>query len=222
VRVDLTERTFDAVLFDNDGTLVDSTAAVSRAWARWAEEHGVRLDSLDDWHGVPAAAIIAQIAPELDQAAALARIVDIEVADVTDVAILPGARQALEAVGDRAAIATSGTRDLALARLGAVGIVVPASLVTADDVRRGKPDPEPYLLAAARVGADPARCLVVEDAPSGLASARAAGCATIAVTTTYAAEVLDADLVVGDLSQVRFLSTDDGITVSLVGADVDA
>lgn len=213
---DLTTRTFDAVLFDNDGTLVDSSASAERAWIAWGAEYGVDITSLHGLHGVPAAAIIAERAPGLDQAAALQRIIDLETADVDDVTALPGAADALAALGARATIATSATRDLAVRRLEAVGLPVPPDLVTVEEISRGKPDPEPYLLAAERMGADPARCLVVEDAPSGLASARAAGMASLAVTTTNAADDLDDDLVVPDLSAVRFIVDDDGVRLTLV------
>ena len=92
---------------------------------------------------------------------------------------------------------------VAEARLRAAGIDPPAALVTADDVRRGKPDPEPYLLGAARLGVEPARCLVIEDAPAGLAAGRAAGMQTVGVATTHEAADLDADLVVAGLQDLH-------------------
>ncbi|MCE0486519.1 HAD-IA family hydrolase [Ornithinimicrobium sediminis] len=211
----LTHRTFAAVLFDNDGTLIDSAPAVVRAWTTWAAEHGVDILTLRGFHGVPAAGIIQAVAPHLDQQAALARIIELEESDTTDVLALPGAVEALTALGPRAAIATSATRGLALARLHAAGIPLPEVIVTVEDITHGKPHPEPYLLAAERVGADPADCLVVEDAPSGLTSARAAGCATVAVVTTGERHELEADLVVPDLSHVRFGTTSGRVALSL-------
>ena len=125
--------------------------------------------------------------------------------------MLPGAAHALAAVHDaKSAIATSCTVPLARARIAAAALVPPNVLVTADDVANGKPSPDPYLEAAARLGVDPADCLVVEDAPAGLTSARTAGCATLAVVTTTAAEKLEADAVVPDLSHVDFVVTGDG------------
>lgn len=217
------DRTFAAVIFDNDGTLVDSTGSVRRSWVRWAEEHGVDPRRLLGFHGVPAASIIAAVAPEFDPVAAQARIDELEVADVEGVVALPGVQDALTALavaeGEPAlhAIATSAHRELAEVRLGAAGVAVPDAFVTVDDVERGKPDPEPFLLAAERLGADPAECLVCEDAPSGVTAARAAGCAVLAVTTTTAPEELaDADLVVDSLADVTFAVGDDGrIQVSL-------
>lgn len=215
VNTPLTDRVFAAVLFDNDGTLIDSTPAVERSWATWALEHGVDLRSLAGYHGMPSAAIIAAAAPRVDQDAALRRIIELEEGDTEGVVALPGAIAALSRLGPRAAIATSATRDLALTRLARAGIPRPAVLVTADDITRGKPDPEPYLLAAERLGVDPRDCLVVEDAPSGLASARAAGCATLAVVTTGQRHELDADLVVTDLSAVDFALTEQGARLGL-------
>jgi sugar-phosphatase len=210
----LTDRTFAAVLFDNDGTLIDSAPAVVRAWTTWADEHGVDIFTLQGFHGVPAVGIIEAVAPHLDQDAALARIIELEEADTTDVLALPGAVDALNVLGDRAAIATSATRDLALARLHAAGIPLPEVIVTVEDITHGKPHPEPYQLAARLIGVDPADCLVVEDAPSGLASARAAGCATLAVVTTGERHELEADLVVPDLSHVRFAVGARGVSVA--------
>lgn len=205
---------FAAVLFDMDGTLIDSTPSVERCWARWAEAEGVPLERLLGRHGVPARAIAAALVPAERVPAAVRRIEALEVADTDGITPLPGAAAALAALpAGRAAIATSCTRPLAAARVAASGIAAPSVLVTADDVTHGKPDPEPFRLAAERLGVDPARCLVVEDAPAGLAGARAAGCATLAVTTTTPPEGLDADVVVRDLAAVRIVAGDDGVTV---------
>ncbi|MEJ5945874.1 HAD-IA family hydrolase [Pseudokineococcus basanitobsidens] len=208
---------FAAVLFDMDGTLVDSTPSVERCWARWAQEMGIDAEQLLGWHGVPARAIAQALLPADRVEEGVARITELETQDTEGIRALPGALAALAALpAARAAIATSCTRPLALARLGAAGVEAPAVLVTADDVVRGKPDPEPFLLAAQRLGVDPARCLVVEDAPAGVAAARAAGCATLGVTTTTAADGLAADVVVRDLGRVRVLVAEDGVRV--VGA----
>lgn len=200
----LTGLTFAAVIFDMDGTLVDSTPAVVRSWALWAVEQGIDPNRLAGFHGVPAAAVVAALLDAEAVPAALARITELETADVDGVVPLPGTVDALSTLGGCAAIATSCTRDLAAVRIAASGIPAPAVVVTVDDVAHGKPAPDPYLLAAERLGVDPYDCLVVEDAPAGLTSARAAGCRTLAVTTTTPVDKLDADAVVGDLSQVRF------------------
>ena len=206
-------RVFDAVLFDLDGTLINSTAAVLRSWVTWAREHDIEVSRLEGNHGVPAAQIIASVLPADRLPAALARI-EIEVADVEGILVLPGAVQALQALGaGRSAIVTSCTRELVRARLAATGLVAPEVVVTADDVTTGKPDPAPYLLGAQRLGVDPARCLVVEDAPMGLLAGRLAGAATLAVTTTTPAAELVADAVVIDLSNVEFTMAADGVRV---------
>jgi sugar-phosphatase len=135
--------------------------------------------------------------------------------------VLPGAREALEAVAGLGAIVTSCTVPLARARLDATALARPDLVVTADDVDRGKPHPDPYLLAARRLGVEPGECLVVEDAPSGLEAGRAAGCATLAVTTTTAAADLLADLVVGTLADVSFTLVGDRVRVGLRGGDAE-
>lgn len=214
---DLTTRTFAAVLFDNDGTLTDSRGAVGRSWLAWAVDHGVDPAVLVAYHGVPTSSIVRAVAPHLDVAAATADIDARELRDVDGVTALPGAAAALAAVGGRAALVTSASRELALLRLRAAGLTPPAVLVAADDISQGKPDPEPYLVAAHRLGVEPSRCLVVEDAPAGLESARDAGAATLAVTTTSRREQLAplADLVVDDLSAVELVTAASGVRVRL-------
>jgi sugar-phosphatase len=205
----VTDRAFAAVLFDNDGTLTDSTAAVNRSWSTWARELDLDPARLQGYHGVTAASIVDQLVPEGQREAALARIVEIELADTDGVVALPGAVEAVQALGDRGAIVTSATLDLAAARLEAAGIAAPALMITADNITRGKPDPQPFLRAAEALGVSPSECLVVEDSTSGTTAARAAGCAVLAVLSTTAEEDLDADLIVPDLSHVRF-SVDGG------------
>jgi len=201
----LSQQVFDAVIFDMDGTLIDSVPAVERSWGIWAAEHGQDADTIKRFHGVPAAGIVEMLIPEDQRQAAINRIVELEVADVEGIVVLPGAAEALAAVkGAKNAIATSCTADLAKARITATGLHAPTVLVTADDVSRGKPDPEPFLMAAERLGVDPKRCLVIEDAPAGIAAARAAGCFSLGVLTTSSAEQMPADALIPDLSAVRF------------------
>ena len=215
----LTDRSFAAVIFDNDGTLVDSTPAVRRSWSRWAREHDVQPELLVDRHGTPAAEIIAAVAPHVDPAAALQRIVHLETTDLDGVIPLPGAVEAVRALGRRyAAIATSATRELGAARLDAAGIPKLDVVITYDDVKRGKPAPDPFLLAATRLGVEASECLVVEDANAGLAGARAAGCATLAVTTTLPAAELTADAIVTSLDDVRFALEGERVRVTSASA----
>lgn len=212
--------TFDAVLFDMDGTLISSLASVVRSWTRLAQEFAIGVDLERDFHfhGIPARDIVETLMADRDaaeRARAQRRIVELEVLDTGDIEVLPGAREALLALAEdgRCAIVTSCDLALAAARLAASGLPTPALVVTADDVTRGKPDPEPYLLGAQRLGADPARCLVVEDAAAGLVSGRDAGATTLAVATQSHADRLEADVVVADLGAVRFEVTADGVRV---------
>ncbi|MFI7587655.1 HAD-IA family hydrolase [Spongisporangium articulatum] len=207
-------RVFAAVLFDMDGTLIDSHPAVERSWVRWAQEHDVPLSSFAGMHGRPAADIVALFLPPERREAAFRRIEQLETEDTDGVVVLPGTVDALAALPPgRAAIVTSCTAPLARARIGASGLVQPSVLVTADQVTAGKPAPDPYLLAAQRLGVSAAQCLVVEDAPAGLAAGRAAGAATLAVTVTHKASELDADAVVETLADVRFVVGDGGVRV---------
>jgi len=212
---DVLSETFGAVLFDMDGTLLDSLAPVVRSWTRWAAEYGVSLQELRNTptHGRPARDIVADFVPAQQVDAAYDRIVDLEIADTDGCVPLPGALAALVATGARSAVVTSCSAPLAAARLRAAGIPTPAVVVTADDVSRGKPDAEPFLLAAKLLGVEPAACLVVEDAPAGLAAAAAAGCAALALTTTHTADELSADLVVATLADVTLLAAPDGLRV---------
>lgn len=210
----LAGRTFDAVLFDMDGTLIDSAPAVERSWVRWAKEQGL-IDYRHADHGKPARSIVASLMGADRVEESLARIIEIETDDTGGIRALDGAAELLNTLpANRIAIVTSCTRGLADARLRAARLQPPPVLVTFDDITEGKPHPEGYLLAARRLGADPARCLVVEDAPVGLMAARAAGCATLAVTGTFPAHDLEADLVIPGLTGLRFLETGKGIRLS--------
>ncbi|MEV5980503.1 HAD-IA family hydrolase [Streptomyces sp. NPDC052114] len=208
----------DALLFDNDGTLISSMESVYRCWTRWAQEYGITAEDFArvELHGRPAAEIAADLLPAEKVAGAVARIEELEVSDVAGgVVLLPGTRALLESLPmDRWAVVTSATRVLAEARLAEVG-VRPGLVIAADDITRGKPDPEPFLLAAAKLGAEPARCVVFEDAPAGLAAGRAAGMRTVALTTTHTADELTADVVVKDLSAVSAQATAGGVEISL-------
>ena len=191
-----------AVLFDMDGTLVDSDAAVERAWERWAAEYAVDpAAALAIAHGSPADRTIRRLLPDLDDqavATAAARQLALQYDDLSDVVATPGTHELLDTLarlGLPWAVVTSADVRLAQARLGAAGIVAPV-LVTVDDVRVGKPDPEGYLRAAALLGVPVARCLVVEDAEVGLRAGRAAGALTAAL------KGLDGDLRLHDLAQL--------------------
>ncbi len=209
-----------AALFDNDGTLLSSLDSVVRCWTRWAGEYGVTAEDFAriGLHGRPAAEIVADLLPADRVPEALRRIDELELEDVTGpdgggVAPLPGAGERTGArPADRWAVVTSATRRLAEARLARAGLSAPL-VVAAEDITRGKPDPEPYLLAAAELGVDPARCVVFEDAPAGVAAGRAAGMTTVALATTHRPDELDADVVIKDLSAVSVQVTAGGLEI---------
>jgi sugar-phosphatase len=190
---------YGAVLADLDGTLVDSDAPMRRAWTAFAGRHGLDPDRvIAAGQGRPSRETAAELAPDApEEAAWLERT---EIADTAGITVIPGAH-ALLAAPLRFAIVTSCTRALAVARLGAAGLPLPETLVCADEITRGKPDPEPYLLGAERLGVEPVNCVVLEDAPAGIAAGKAAGMTVIALSTTHApAELAGADAVIGDLT----------------------
>ena len=204
-----------ALLFDNDGVLVDSDDAGQEAWARWCEEHGqdpaVVLPII---HGRRAADTIALLLPEADRAAAGDRINALELETAYAVKPLPGAHDLLTSLeGGLWAVVTSATRPLALARLEAAGLPLPPVLVTADDVDAGKPAPDPYLAAARELGVDPTGCVVLEDAPAGVQAGLAAGARVVGVSLKDGAS--GAWLTVDDLRQVTGMPADGGIRLTV-------
>jgi mannitol-1-/sugar-/sorbitol-6-phosphatase len=181
-----------AILSDLDGVLVDSQAAIMRAWHTWGAQNGIAREAIDGIvHGRPSREVIRTIAPHLDAVAEAHTVEALEVDDVEGIVALPGAR-ALFARPEPVAVVTSGTLPLATARLRTVGLPVPAVLVTPERLSRGKPDPEGYLLAAGELGFRTADCVVFEDAPAGVQAGRAAGCHVVGITTTHDRAELDA------------------------------
>ena len=183
--------TFVAVISDLDGVLVDSSAPTVRSWAKWGDRHGLDGAAIQAGnHGRPARAVLAEHVPPHHLDADADFLTHAETTDTEGVVAMPGAGDVLAL--PRVAIATSCTAPLARARLAAAGLPEPEVLVTSDQVENGKPAPDPYLLAAERLGVDPAACVVFEDAPAGIESGRAAGMTVWAVTTTHEPEALTA------------------------------
>jgi sugar-phosphatase len=198
-------RVVRAVLFDLDGVLVESREATERVWLAWALKNGIGEEELRSaMHGVRSVEVVRALRPGLDAVVEARGIEDAQARDVDGLRAIRGAAEALGALREeRVAVVTSATRPLAAARLGAVGIGPPAVMVTADDVSRGKPDPEGYLSAARRLGVDPSEALVVEDAPPGIEAGRVAGAAVVAVTSTHArAELGAADVIIETLEEL--------------------
>jgi sugar-phosphatase len=180
------EITCGALLFDLDGVLIDSTPAVIRVWTQWAMAHGFDPDEVvRKAHGRPSISTVREYLPHADDEAENRVVESGEIADLNGVVPLPGARELLEALPpDRWTIVTSCTRQLGTTRLRAAGLPIPPRLVTCDDVKNGKPDPEPYRKGASLLGVAAKDCIVVEDAPAGIRAGKAAGARVIACRTT--------------------------------------
>jgi sugar-phosphatase len=207
------------ILFDMDGVLVSSIGSVRRCWRRWAKMYSVpNAEEYEVPHGVRAIDIVKALRPDIDPREGLRAIEDMEVQDVADLQVLPGVKTLLAGLPlERWAIVTSSTRRLLLVRLKAAGLTVPERIISADDVERGKPDPEPYRRGAELLGLRPEDCVVVEDAPSGVGAGKAAGCRVLGVLGTHsAAELHEADWVVGSLEGLAVVVDGAGLELRFV------
>ncbi|MER2194982.1 HAD-IA family hydrolase [Methylobacterium brachiatum] len=214
---DLPTRRFAAFLFDMDGTIISSIASAERAWTRWAQSHGLDVARfLPTIHGVRSVDTIRRLGlPGVDPEAEAAAITQAEIEDVGDIAEIPGARAFLQALPpERWAIVTSAPRELALRRLDAAGMPVPALLVAAEDIDRGKPAPDCFLLAAERLGVAAADCLVFEDAPAGIQAGAAAGATVVVVTATHHAPIETAHATIPDYRALTVDAGPDGLRIA--------
>ncbi|KDR83939.1 hypothetical protein GALMADRAFT_150979 [Galerina marginata CBS 339.88] len=224
-----------ALLFDMDGTLVDSTAGVVGAWELFRQSyptidvhyilsssHGVRtVDNLKTHCGIEDPEILESEAERFERAI----VTTSSEGGRQGIVLLPGVKPIMQEIAPARflpnpcwAICTSATRAYASSALSITGIPVPDAFVVSEDVSKGKPFPDPYLLGAEKCGVKPEDCLVFEDAPSGIRSGRAAGCKTVALLTTHSREQLEAaqpDFIVKDLSCVSIKRTEKGITVTI-------
>jgi mannitol-1-/sugar-/sorbitol-6-phosphatase len=196
-----------ALLFGMDGVLIDSTPAVTRVWSRWAREHGFNPDEVvHKAHGRPSIATISEFLPNADYEAENREVERNELLDLDGIVPLPGVRELLASLPtNRWTIVTSCTKPLAHARIRAAGLSAPSRMITATDITRGKPDPEPYLKGAALLGFAPQDCLVIEDASAGVRSGKAAGARVIASQTTETNDLLielGVDWIVRDCSSL--------------------
>jgi sugar-phosphatase len=210
---DLAGRTFGALLFDMDGTILSSIKAAERVWAIWAERHGLDVASfLPTIHGVRTIETIRRLGlPGVDPAAEAESITQAEMHDVEGVEQIAGAAAFLDALPkDRWAIVTSAPLALALCRIEAAHLPVPIILVTAEDVSQGKPAPDGFLLAASRLGQKPEDCLIFEDAPPGIAAAEAAGATVIVVTAAHVHRLETMHATIDDYGMLRISVSDNG------------
>jgi sugar-phosphatase len=208
--------TAKGILFDMDGVLISSIESVVRCWRRWAELYEVpNAAEFEVPHGIRAIDIVKMLRPDIDPQEGLRVIEDMEVEDVADLKVLPGVKTLLDGLPlERWAIVTSSTRRLLLVRLKAAGLPVSKRIISADEVERGKPDPEPYRRGAELLGFRPEECLVVEDAPSGVGAGKAAGCRVLGVLGTHSAEELGgADWIVESLEGLAVTANPDGLEV---------
>lgn len=180
-----------AVLFDLDGTLVNSKPAVERAWIQLAQEASIPLEKMSGLHGIPAEQSLRKILPYRSESEIIKwveRIEYLESSDTNGVIAIDGAIELLAKLDEKKilwTIVTSCTTPLALSRVKAAGIPFPENSVTFNDVEKGKPFPDPFLLGAKRLGVNPKDCVVVEDAPAGVIAGKAAGCVVAAVLTSH-------------------------------------
>jgi sugar-phosphatase len=211
-------RRCEALLLDLDGVLVDSRAVVERTWRRWAQEHGLDAGPLlEAAHGRRTRDTLKAVAPGVEIEREVRWLDAAELEDLDGLVAVAGAVELVLALPQHAwAVVTSCGLELARRRLARAGVPAPATLVTSEDVPRGKPAPDGYRLAAKRLGRAPASCVAVEDAPPGIAAAREAGATVVALATTHAAEVLaDADVVIPDLRSLRLRTEAGGLIVEI-------
>ncbi|WP_413722534.1 HAD-IA family hydrolase [Sodalis sp. RH23] len=212
-----TDQRFAAFLFDMDGTLLNSIASAERVWSRWAARHGLDVATfLPTIHGVRSVETIRRLnLPGVDPEAEARAITQAEIEDTDGIVPIAHAPDFLAVLPpDRWAIVTSAPRELALRRLRAAGLRVPALLISAEDVVRGKPAPDCYLMAADRLGVDAGRCLVFEDAPAGIAAAEAAGARVVVITATHRHPMRVRHLALADYGEYRAAADTGGLILA--------
>jgi sugar-phosphatase len=202
------------ILFDMDGVLVSSLGSVERSWTNWAEARGIDpAFAIRTAHGRRAIETVRILRPDLNDEQELKWLEDMEVEDNDGLEILTGVKNILEALPEKYwTVVTSATDRLARSRMQYGGIPVPAQIITADMVTRGKPDPEPYLRGAELLGLKPGECLVIEDSASGAKAGHAAGCKVLATLFSHSLESLAAaDWIVDSLENVSVRLVEDQV-----------
>ncbi|MBA3425274.1 MAG: HAD family hydrolase [Rubrobacter sp.] len=199
----------EAVLFDLDGVLVDSTRAVVRIWSEWAKRQGIQAERiLEVAHGRRTIETVHLVAPHLDAEEETRELERVEIGDLDGVLEVEGALELISSIPDSGwTVVTSGPRALASRRLEHVGLPRPDRFIAAEDVTEGKPHPDAYLKGAEILGASPEDCVVIEDAPSGIRAGKSAGMTVVAVATTHDEDDLsEADAIVASLADIRVVT----------------
>ena len=209
-------RKFAAFLFDMDGTVLNSIASAERVWTKWAQRHGLDVAAfLPTIHGKRAIETIgALMLPGVDVVAEADALLKAEADDLEGIVPIPGAVAFLRSLPpERWAIVTSAPRELALLRIEAAGILVPAMMVTAEDVTHGKPAPDCFLLAARRLGVEARDCLVFEDAPAGIAAGEASGASVMVISATHVHPLVTPHPTIRSYDEIGIALDDSGFIV---------
>jgi sugar-phosphatase len=208
-----------AVLFDMDGTLVDSTQIVELAWSRWAARNNIPLkDVLSFSHGRPTIATLEHFLPGRDHSGELEELSRFEMTRTEGILAVPGAARVLEALQSQNlpwAVVTSASRKLAELRITAAGLPLPAVIVPIDEIRNGKPDPEGFLYAAAQLGVAPGQCLVFEDTRPGIDAGLSAGMHVVGLLTTCSSQQLRHRPLIGDFRDVEIRNEGDFLKIDI-------
>jgi mannitol-1-/sugar-/sorbitol-6-phosphatase len=205
----------DGVLFDLDEVLIDSTGNIMRHWQVWADRNSIDINEINRVaHGLRTIETMRLVAPHLDSEKEAYLFFETELEDTSGIVAIEGAKEILSRLPANAwAIVTSGCLELVKVRLAKAGLPFPKFLVTADDVRDGKPSPEPYLAGAKRLGLDPRLCIVIEDAPAGVEAGKKAGMRVIGITSTNSRDALlekGADLILENLADLEIRELQNG------------
>ncbi|MGO4450827.1 HAD family hydrolase [Phyllobacterium sp. TAF24] len=204
---------FSALLFDMDGTVLNSLAAAERVWGDWARSKGLDVEAfMPTMHGSRGIDTISRLGlPGVDPVAEAAEIERAEIDDVEGIIAIPGAVAFLKSLPPQSwAIVTSAPILLAKRRMEAAGIPFPEIMVTAEDVSIGKPDPQCYLLGAKKLGVDIADCLVFEDAPAGIQAGEAAGAEVLVITATQVHKLATQHATITDYNDITAEIGNDG------------
>lgn len=210
----------DTVLFDFDGVLIDSTENILRHWKDWADQHGIDMDEVNRAvHGMRAIETMRIVAPHLDHEEEARLFMENELNDYEGIKAHEGAFKLLSSLpADSWAVVTSARKELVQRRMSKTGLPVPCVLITADDVKEGKPFPEPYLTGARKIGVTPERCVDIEDAPAGIEAGKRAGMRVVAISSTHPREELiarGADIVLDKLSDLQVRKPVNGYRIQL-------